>query len=587
MMKTRILSLLVVISMMLPTMTAFAQTQIQPEVEQLPIRLMSEAELPSPTSNEEEEAEKLLKDITEIAQTLELGEKDEDYTGDIDFHITFGSLPTLYSLLSLYTNIETAKAEGNEPSKAFVWYQRGGTANPESLPENATMMAEVSTAQTYNKEYAVRFMAYAQKLYKLYPNAHFNLYCDDLRIQYELLLFTYNHIPESNYNVYLLSDGTGSYSYIKNYLYADSESGSVEDVPGLVDDKLGLYKYWYEEYKRRVSKGVVSESKLFDGNAMQLCYVMYPACTLDNVEYWLQWPELMISDVPEYNEYFDTKLNRVKKLPNDIYAGLCEESKTEFMNAVLSATGLTKEDYDKTYFSDYNDGQKYMIISGTSPNGEKGGFDETVKNIIAHFGDEYIYMYKPHPSWAASKVDGREAFLAENNIIELPAQTPMETILWAYPNVNIGGYSSSLYMSSTGGQVKFFIANNPNDLGAPLPEIYKLGFYEGSVFINPTLIDESKAKMSYEDGIVNIEGCFASTLVAAKYGENGILEKVQIYNVPDSIKGAQTQSISSDFENSQEDVNIKLMLLSDMNSITPKTLSLDEVVGKLMTEPAA
>jgi len=81
-------------------------------------------------------------------------------------------------------------------------------------------------------------------------------------------------------------------------------------------------------------------------------------------------------------------------------------------------------------------------------------FPETIiSQIIADFGNDYKLFFKPHPS-----------FIADNNKIKnkeitvLPAQLPMDVLLWAYPDVSIGGYNSSLYLSvRDAGQVKFFI----------------------------------------------------------------------------------------------------------------------------------
>lgn len=100
----------------------------------------------------------------------------------------------------------------------------------------------------------------------------------------------------------------------------------------------------------------------------------------------------------------DYVVNFIKKVHNEMYASLTEDSKKVFMNEVLSAamgSDYSKDTdfkalYDNTYFPGYADGsKKYMIISGTSPSGEgsSAAFEERVNNVMNYFGDEYIIQF--------------------------------------------------------------------------------------------------------------------------------------------------------------------------------------------------
>ncbi|MCH5185511.1 MAG: hypothetical protein J1F64_05225 [Oscillospiraceae bacterium] len=511
--------------------------------------------------------EALREQVDMLAENIDVGEKDEKYTGDINIYTTYGTLPTLYALLNVYKDIDDAKAENREPAKSYMWFLRGSTANAEKLPDNVTIMAELSPAQIYNSGYAKRFMAYAEKLYQTYPNAHFNLFCDDLRAQSEITFFTFNGIPESSYNVYLLSDGTGSYSFIKNYFYKDSEP-DVDPVE-TAEGKWGLYEYWYNEYKRRAKAGNIDTGR-FLANNMGACYIMYAASSKDNIQYYLQWPELMISDDPSVNDYLEKKMHRTKTFPSEIYSGLTPESQDDFLEAVLSASGLTRSEYDNKYLSGIKDGKKYMIISGTAP-GSEGNikFESRVENMMAYFGDEYTYLYKPHPSWPASSVAGREAYLASKGIVELPAQTPMEVILTAYPEVDLGGYNSSLYMSATGEHVKFFFTDKFSNLSAPLPDLYKLGMYPYAVLFNPGLItsEQPKAGLSVKDGVVsadNPELVPDGVIIAAVYGEGEELVDIKTAFIKD---GDNSIDISGLYEKGR----VKCMLWESLSGMIPAT----------------
>lgn len=572
----KIISFALALSMTMSAVSAFADTTnptSSPEVSATVSPSASAQPDEQPTS-----APKTLNDeIDELAAAIDVGEKDEAYTGDINIYTTYGTLPTLYALSFMYKDISDAEKESREPAKGFIWYLRGKTANPDKLPPNVTVMGEITETQDYYPSDSKRFMAYARKLYATYPNAHFNLYCDDLRAQAEVLYFSFNNIPESQYNVHLLSDGTGSYSYIKKYLYEQSEE--IDEEIENTTNKWNNLAYWYNEYKERAKKGQIDEGRFLNNN-MGACYIMWAAASQDNIDYYLQWPELMISDSPEVNQYLDTMVHRVKKQPSEIYEELPEAQRAEFLDLVLSASGLTQEQYDETYLPGIKDGtKKYMIISGTSTASEGGTFETRVNALMEHFGEEYTYLYKPHPSWPASKVQGRTEYLESKGITELPAQTPMEVILIAYPQVNLGGYKSSLYMNITGEHVKFFFADKPQDLADPLPDLFQLGKYPDAVFVTSNsevkvITPEPTAEpfsVKYADGNAEVtvpeNGTYC--VVFASY-KDGALAGVKTVT-KDFNKG--TETVTPEGFNETDTDNVKVMLWDTVNSLSPKCVS--------------
>ena len=381
--------------------------------------------------------------------------------------------------------------------KSFIWYERAATANEKLLPDNVTLMNNIDAKYNNganNAENTKQCMGFFRKVFETYPNAHYTLFTDDLRAQYEFLMMNYNGVPKEQYNVVLGTDGTATYSMIKNYLYKNSDPQDVDQVIGDVNSNWDLYAYWYHEYQKRITNHQVDQGRFLNNNG-GACFVMWEQAAQDNVEYWIQWPQLMVSDVEGLNEIMQSKMHLVEKRHNDMYAALTPESKKAFLNLVLAGSFRDtdypidtdfKAMYDEQYFPGYDEGKKYMIISGTSKSGENPAFEKSVEAVMNYFGDEYTYLYKPHPAWPASTVTGRKEFLDAKGIKELPAQTPMEVILWTYPNVNVGGYNSSLYMSATTkGQVKFFLSSGPEALTAPLPDLYDLGYYDDAIFFDP------------------------------------------------------------------------------------------------------
>lgn len=524
--------------------------------------------------------------VEALAETLDVGNLGSDYSGDIDIYTTFGSLPTLYALLELYTDLDEKTKNGEQPTPSYVWYQRGGTADPESLPDNVTMMRPVSTSQSYTDEDMLTFMAYVNKLYKEYPKAHFNLYCDDLRIQYELTLFSFNNVPENQYSVYLLSDGTGSYSYYASYMKSNGEEEEA------IKKNWDTYKYWYNTYKSGAKNGKLDD-RFYGYTAMGAVWMMWYACSeAENpgvdVQYYLQWPEILKEDLGNMEEYFSLKKLRMQKvLPNDLYKNLSPNMQNDFMNAILSGAGIgmTMEEYDKKYFPDGENG-KYIIISGTSPNREGNSpvnFERIVENIQEDYGDEYTYMYKPHPNWPAAAVDNngydfnRVKFLKDHNITELPAQTPMECLIWSHPYVKIGGYNSSLYMSATEGQVEFFMTDEATSLDSPLPGIFKLGFYDGARFYPTSATNTVTSSVRYRTRTTNADGTVNVT-AALNNAVNGDKAYFAVYNSDESMSyllEGKVENSKVTFSNLKEEdiLNSNIYVWNDKMKPAVQTLS--------------
>ena len=101
---------------------------------------------------------------------------------------------------------------------------------------------------------------------------------------------------------------------------------------------------------------------------------------------------------------------------------------------------------------------------------DKKDFENLLNKVNNDYKDEYEILYKPHPS--ALPDEEATEFLESLGIKILPGTIPMEAIMFIYPNIKLGGFASSLYMSAEKGQTEFFFANNSNELVKPLNILY-------------------------------------------------------------------------------------------------------------------
>jgi hypothetical protein len=450
-------------------------------------------------------AEEFDSNSTNQEVTANVGVNDAVY----DIYVTLGTLPTLYAGLNTFTT----------DNKSYMWYARTGTLDPTYLPKNVELYYPTFGID----EVIYKFIDKVKELYESNPNAKFNLYTDDLRVQFMLQMFTANKVPESSYKVHLLSDGTATYVHFRE-LFKDKDT----------------YSLWkqiaenYEDIYNRISAGEENVIKM-GGDYIEMYKSMYYASQKNNVEYWMQFPELLTSDDPEItNEVL--KMNTVKKSPLDIYNSLSAEKKLAFIRAV----GVDKALFDSLFNAS---DKPNLIISGTSLGGEKNSFETVVKQIVADYGNEFDLFFKPHPIWDPITNDQlkslhRKEFLEDLGIKILPAQLPMEALMWAYPDVKIGGYSSTLYMSTAKEQSIFFIADSKDSLTAPLPELYDLGYFGNAKFYKISAdsnadqenTDATISKINVISNGTNLDLTVTESVYTANVANN--VDKLQLLIIP-------------------------------------------------------
>lgn len=102
-----------------------------------------------------------------------------------------------------------------------------------------------------------------------------------------------------------------------------------------------------------------------------------------------------------------------------MYNSLTEEQQEDFRTVLF----LDKEVYDSTYFTATDD-RPYLIITGTNPlvgSYTNDEYENMIDQIIAKYGIEYNFSFKPHPSALLSSNETIEEYFDEK--ILFPYQT--------------------------------------------------------------------------------------------------------------------------------------------------------------------
>ena len=317
----------------------------------------------------------------------------------------------------------------------FVWLQRAKAWNYSELPENVyvvpTATEEQITASKTNgvlegvDMYGITAQ-WIKELYEINKNSIFHLYYNDFWPAGWLDATIAKGIPAANYNVVLLSDGTGTYSQFKKNFNNDNFEAKYEEM-------LAQYETLKQEYVDGVKNKSITGSQLG-----QYAYVMTKA--EENVEWWINRYSgtMATSGTDLYNEFESLKTAGKIKLFNlgNLLSAMTDAEKAQIKK--LYHFGDEMFDYAKQ-----ND-KKIMIILGTSPAGEVG-FDEYFNALKLYYGDEYAYYYKGHPGYPSD--EAKQAKFEEMGLLELDGSIAAELIFFFNPEAFGSGYQSTTFQS--------------------------------------------------------------------------------------------------------------------------------------------
>ena len=375
-------------------------------------------------------------------------------TSDYVIYSDCATLPTLYIAINMLTH--------NKPS--FMYMGRPNTIDITKIPDHVTMIANDDDMRLKIAELNVAN-----------PNATFTFYMNDLRIAKVFSHFYSQGIPASRVKVVMLSDGTGTYNSFAEQFSSQNAMKNWEEA----EDK-------YKAELAKTPAPYLYPDHFYGGDGGPNTFLTAPAIE-QNTSFWMQWPELLVSDSADLKKHLQENGKRYNKVdPLKYYQSLSSENQQKFFTLV----GL-----DKKWADGEGDGtlknqtigealdaspNPNIIIIGTNPFGGGGNkTDAYIARVKAKYGDEYDYFFKGHPETTTHPAD--------KSIVVLPFRLPMEAIIWAYGNKIsvLGGYQSSLYMNAPKEIDKFFFAiSGGSSLLAPLNIMYKQGLLGKVEFFN-------------------------------------------------------------------------------------------------------
>ena len=413
-----------------------------------------------------------------------------------DFYAVVGTIPTLYATLNAYKN---------KNPNTYMWFYRGNTISKE---HSADFIHYFETQSDTNAESIYDAHIMRNKVMEILdknPNAKFNVYVDDIRLGFILDIFVSVGVNFEDMQIIILSDGT--------HTYASYQKLNAELIKGHANK-------WNEYLQKSIADRDNKNFEPYDLWTNEFMEMSFYLSTLSNVSYWIQNPEyLSNNDAAVLAMRYE--MNIVHKSPKAIYDNMDEQTRADYQKVVL-ANALVGNDELNTledavnYFNDkfLNKEKEIVLILGSgnnSLNGNKGYIDNTIAfytptvdsaiNTIVHFkGKDYTIAagadsvtvdgknykigeiavnlyFKGHPQYPAS--EELQEYFAENEILNLPARTPVEVLFWMF-DVKVGGYQSTSFLSCYAGQVEFVYGAFTD---AALLAMKDLGFFDNTAIL--------------------------------------------------------------------------------------------------------
>ena len=299
---------------------------------------------------------------------------------------------------------------------------------------------ELNTAYKGFNSFPQRMVSYIGMLYKMNPESKFKLYLCDHQAYYALAFLYSNGIPEKNFSVYLLSDGTGSYdafTYIFGNLDADKIYGAMKGTWLLAKQKAredGVQKWKKESFitcgNPCVAQTTESRNQMIElSNRLAYAYVITRES--QNFKWILHNPKLLNTG----NKIHFSLPDSIQGI--DFVSGI--RSLEQHREELIKMLGLNYSVFKKSYSSN----KQICILLGSYP---PSSVDiQYVDATINFFGKGYDYYFKEHPRTQA--VLGRKKAIKDRGIMLLDSKIPTEIYMMIDANICMAGYLSSSFLS--------------------------------------------------------------------------------------------------------------------------------------------
>ena len=364
------------------------------------------------------------------------GNKVKTKTKSYEFNITIdeiviaplvASLPVSIFSLSIFDILNTYKCP------IYVFIERYKAWNWDSLPENVFLIDFIDQNNFKNIKYfdfyKNHFGKWINQLYKSNNKIKIHFYVNDYHMHAYPIYFIANNIPEENYDINMLSDGTGSFIAFNKYF--DNNETYKESYEKMKNKWIEFKKKVWNTKTYKNNKNYITEQDLRYYN-----YIMIKE--EKNIYWWLtRIKGLFAPNNPEVLQDLLNNSHILLKETNRLLNSLNETEKA-YIKLLFN--------FNENYFEEaIKNNKSIMLIAGTYNQNEKNLYDY-IKATEIYNGLDYFYYYKGHPVTPTENYPYKISNLSNINVTSIDSNIPLEIIYFFNSNISVSGYYTSSYI---------------------------------------------------------------------------------------------------------------------------------------------
>ena len=343
--------------------------------------------------------------------------------------------PIAASLPIMLLSFELFNISNTYNCPIFVFLERYKTWNWDYLPNNVYLFDFINQTNFRNINfYDIYFSLdkWINQLYKANNDIKIHLFLNDYHLYVFALYIFANNIPEKNYDLTLLSDGTASYMSFNKYF--DNNETYIENY-------RNMRKKW-KEHKQLIwdlksySDNIKNEKFINSQEINYYCYIIVNE--EKNVYWWLTKIKGLFA--PNNPKMLDELINNKHILLKDTQhlLSLLNESEAYQIKNLFN--------FKENYFEEASQKNKsIMVIAGTYHQNENYFYDYC-KALKKFYRQEFIYYYKGHPLTPTENYPDKQRDLKNINITTIDSIIPLEIIFYFNPEIYLSGYYTSSFI---------------------------------------------------------------------------------------------------------------------------------------------
>ena len=335
----------------------------------------------------------------------------------------------LYSIS--YWDHTTSSTGASVPSIAML--DRPSAFNWDALPSGMYAMPFMTTEDIKGSSNYTAFADYVKELRRLKPDSKFNLFINDITCSLIHSIIYANQIPQDNYKIFLLSDGTATYNFMNEAFNAEGVDPAAKETQ--------LEQSWLAAKDSAYRTGMASSDYGWHAHWDSMYAVL--KCE-PNTEWWMTRTNLFQSaDDNAFANTIATDPGVKKKNVANMLSALQQRG-----DSTVAAFKALYNFNDGYFAAAEAEGKKPMVLLGTYVNLEQS-FEDYAKLTMTYYGDDYAYYYKGHPNTTTGLWPSKQTQLDTLGITDIDSSVAAELILFFNPEVALSGYGSSTYNSAS------------------------------------------------------------------------------------------------------------------------------------------